>query len=150
VRRLRHRTLHVEMKHRIGATRLFLRQSPSPCIAGARSSVADHSLTHEIDIGVIIVSRPMVLEILEEGSSRAQGNCECCGDPAPFRDGSGRPFLEVHHIPRMIDGGPDRLDSLAAVCPNCHRESHHGQKRDQLNEKLLHAIREKERRVVSA
>ena len=64
--RLRHRSLHVEVKHRFRAARAFLGQTPPPGIAHARRAVADDAVTDEIDIGVILVSRPMPLEIVEE------------------------------------------------------------------------------------
>src|SRR5258708_438706 len=65
--RFRHRPLHVEVKHGLGATGAFLGQPPPAGIAGAHSAVAKYALAHEIDIGVIVVSRPMALEIVEEG-----------------------------------------------------------------------------------
>ncbi|SAK92857.1 HNH endonuclease [Caballeronia pedi] len=58
---------------------------------------------------------------------RAGGRCEKCGNLAPFRrrvDGS--PFLEVHHIQRLADGGEDSIDNAEALCPNCHRRAHYG------------------------
>jgi 5-methylcytosine-specific restriction protein A len=76
--------------------------------------------------------------------ARAEGKCEACGNPAPLMDSSGKPFLEVHHIRRLTDGGPD-MDGVAAICPNCHREAHHGQRRAELNDHLLRTIKEKER-----
>ena len=57
---------------------------------------------------------------------RANGICEACGEPAPFVDKDGRPYLEVHHIRRLSDGGPEHPDWVAALCPNCHRRAHHG------------------------
>jgi hypothetical protein len=44
---------------------------------------------------------------------RAGGTCEACGFVAPFRDTAGMPFLEVHHIDRLADSGPDRVDRVA-------------------------------------
>ncbi len=38
---------------------------------------------------------------------RADGNCEGCGIPAPFLTPKNRPYLEVHHLHSMADGGPD-------------------------------------------
>jgi hypothetical protein len=61
----------------------------------------------------------------------ANGTCECCQGAAPFRDSSGVPFLEVHHIVRLADGGEDTVENAAAVCPNCHRELHHGAERNE-------------------
>lgn len=53
----------------------------------------------------------------------AKGVCEACSSPAPFQSkGSG--FLEVHHVKHLSDGGPDKVDNVIAVCPNCHRGFH--------------------------
>lgn len=39
---------------------------------------------------------------------------------------SGDPVLEVHHIVRRSDGGPDSPDNLAVMCRTCHRAFHEG------------------------
>ena len=57
----------------------------------------------------------------------AGGACECCASPAPFvrtRDNSG--YLEVHHVRMLSEGGSDTVENAVAICPNCHRELHHG------------------------
>ncbi|WP_051335372.1 HNH endonuclease [Methylocapsa acidiphila] len=56
----------------------------------------------------------------------AGGTCEVCDLPAPFKDASGEPFLEVHHVRPLAEGGPDQTDNAVAVCPNCHRRLHFG------------------------
>jgi len=59
--------------------------------------------------------------------NRAQGICERCGKNAPFfRKSDGTPFLEVHHRRQLADGGEDTTENALALCPNCHRELHHG------------------------
>lgn len=68
---------------------------------------------------------------------RAAGHCEGCASPAPFKTENGRPFLEVHHIAKLSDGGPDHPDYVAAVCPNCHREAHFGIDQKSLNDRLV-------------
>ena len=68
--------------------------------------------------------------------ARAGGTCEACGSVAPFKDTAGIPFLEVHHIDRLADSGPDRVDRVAAVCPNCHRRCHYAGDRLQYNSAL--------------
>ena len=78
--------------------------------------------------------------------ARAKGTCECCDLAAPFKTKSGTPYLEVHHIRRLSDGGPDRPDAVAAICPNCHRAAHFSADAAQLNIKLLGRVRYKERR----
>ena len=58
--------------------------------------------------------------------ARAAGVCEVCTRPAPFRKPDHDPFLEVHHIRPLAEGGPDKVENTVAACPNCHRELHHG------------------------
>lgn len=58
--------------------------------------------------------------VLEEAS----GICENCGRPAPFVKMDGEPYLEVHHVRPLGEGGPDTTDNAAACCPNCHRQLH--------------------------
>lgn len=67
---------------------------------------------------------------------RANEHCELCGTPAPFEDSKGVPFLEVHHVKRLADGGPDVPRNAVALCPNCHREAHYGIKQDEIRKKL--------------
>lgn len=62
----------------------------------------------------------------------ANGRCECCGKDAPFARIDGSPYLEVHHLKRLADGGTDRVSNAIALCPNCHRELHFGIHRAEL------------------
>jgi 5-methylcytosine-specific restriction protein A len=68
--------------------------------------------------------------------ARAGGTCESCGRPAPFRRQDGTPYLEPHHTRRLSDGGPDHPRWVGAVCPNCHREIHHGAESEEKNREL--------------
>lgn len=68
--------------------------------------------------------------------ARASGRCEVCSEPAPFRRSDGTPYLEPHHTRRLADGGPDHPRWVAAICPNCHREIHHGVEGDTKNTRL--------------
>ena len=78
--------------------------------------------------------------------ARANGICECCSQPAPFKRSAGEPYLEPHHIRRLSDGGPDHPAHVAAICPNCHREVHFGARGPEKNQKLGEAILEMETR----
>jgi 5-methylcytosine-specific restriction protein A len=71
---------------------------------------------------------------------RAAGRCEGCRQPAPFTGHDGRPYLEVHHIMRLADGGPDHPAWVAALCPNCHAHIHHGDDGADRNENLRNHI----------
>lgn len=53
---------------------------------------------------------------------RAKGYCQLCGHEAPFKDKDGAPYLEIHHIVPLRDGGSDSPENLIALCPNCHRK----------------------------
>lgn len=35
--------------------------------------------------------------------------------------------LDVHHLDRVSDGGPDDPANLVALCPNCHALHHRGE-----------------------
>ena len=75
---------------------------------------------------------------------RAAGHCEGCGADAPFKTRGNQPFLEVHHVRRMADGGPDHPRWVAALCPNCHRRIHYGSDGADLNGRVASAIALKE------
>lgn len=74
--------------------------------------------------------------------ARANGVCECCRLPAPFKRKDGSDYLEPHHVRRLSDGGPDHPRWVAGICPNCHREIHFGLVGQLLNQKLLTYIAE--------
>lgn len=59
---------------------------------------------------------------------RAEGICELCGNEAPFITDEGKPYLEVHHIVPLSEGGKDTLFNTIALCPNCHRKLHYSKK----------------------
>jgi 5-methylcytosine-specific restriction protein A len=65
------------------------------------------------------------------------GRCEACDSAAPFLDAYGDPFLEVHHVRPLAEGGPDKVENAVAMCPNCHRRFHYGQDREQLARQIL-------------
>jgi 5-methylcytosine-specific restriction endonuclease McrA len=66
----------------------------------------------------------------------ADGTCELCRRQAPFYDAYGDPFLELHHVKPLGDGGPDTVTNAVALCPNCHRACHHSHRRPKLSAKL--------------
>ncbi len=68
--------------------------------------------------------------------ARAGGVCEGCGQPAPFVRLDETPYLEVHHIKKLADEGPDDPKWVIALCPNCHRRAHHGIDASEFNDQL--------------
>jgi hypothetical protein len=80
---------------------------------------------------------PIVAEYILRNSS---GICECCQSRAPFLRENDEPYLEIHHVKMLSDGGSDTITNTIAVCPNCHRELHHGMNRKQLQSALYDRV----------
>ena len=58
---------------------------------------------------------------------KAEGVCSRCRSAGPFRRANNNSiYLEVHHINPLSAGGQDAPENCIALCPNCHREAHHG------------------------
>ena len=70
----------------------------------------------------------------------AKGVCENCGCKAPFVSTNGIPYLEVHHVRRLADKGPDTIDNTVALCPNCHKALHYSEERTSIVESLYERI----------
>lgn len=75
--------------------------------------------------------------------ARADGTCEGCRSPAPFKTRKG-PFLEVHHVFRLTDGGPDHPANVIALCPNCHRRAHYSADGEEFNDGLCRWLKQAE------
>lgn len=71
----------------------------------------------------------------------ASENCENCGSAAPFKRSNGEPFLEVHHVRPLAEGGPDTTDNTVACCPNCHKRLHFDKEKDGLRLKLISSVK---------
>jgi len=67
---------------------------------------------------------PRSVYINEFAKRVSKGICQLCDEKAPFMDKKGNPFLEVHHIHYLSQGGTDTIDNVVALCPNCHRKIH--------------------------
>jgi len=66
-------------------------------------------------------------DVVAETLYLARGRCNLCRKRAPFlRREDGAPYLEVHHVVPLAQGGEDTLENAIAVCPNCHRKAHYG------------------------
>ena len=66
-------------------------------------------------------------DVVAEVLIRANGICDLCKSPAPFKKiRNGEPYLEVHHKIHLANDGDDTVKNSIALCPNCHREKHYG------------------------
>ena len=79
-------------------------------------------------------------DIVREALRLANGRCECCNKKAPFKRTDASHYLEVHHLRRLADNGPDVIENVIAICPNCHRELHYGNNREEIKKSLLERI----------
>jgi len=81
--------------------------------------------TKKVTIKVYIRNPDVVAEVLY----RAKEICQHCKKPAPFkRDTNGLGYLEVHHIEPLSENGDDTVENSIALCANCHRHAHYGEK----------------------
>ncbi|WP_458210993.1 HNH endonuclease [Haladaptatus sp. NG-SE-30] len=82
-------------------------------------------------------------EVRKYALAWADGTCQGCDQPAPFETSSGSRYLEVHHVHRLSDGGPDDPESVIALCPNCHRRVHNGADKGDFNQQLIERLEAK-------
>lgn len=90
-----------------------------------REKLATSNITPERVIikSYIFKRNPLVVaEVL----ALAGGKCQSGLRDAPFKREDGRPYLEVHHVVWLANGGEDSVENAIALCPNCHREAHYG------------------------
>jgi hypothetical protein len=80
-------------------------------------------------------------EVVAYVEQRAHGICERCELPAPFQRPEGDPYLEAHHIDPLAEGGADTVVNAAGLCPNCHRNCHHGADAKEIRKFLKEKIR---------
>jgi 5-methylcytosine-specific restriction enzyme A len=109
-----------------GASPKFVDQfsfPPQPMQAVGRRSVSGHAFVRNPDI------RRRVLQ-------RAEGRCEWC-EESGFVMADGRVYLETHHVVPLSEDGPDIEGNVVALCPNHHREAHHGARSEEMRTVLL-------------
>lgn len=88
--------------------------------------LADHASRIPERVEIVSVGYRRSPYVMAAVLLRAQGQCERCREPAPFvRRSDGTPYLEVHHLTQLSEGGEDTISNATALCPNCHRELHH-------------------------
>lgn len=85
-------------------------------------------------------------EVRRRVLARAAGRCEYCGATG-FETVSGWFFLETHHVIPLSEGGHDAIYNVAALCPNHHREAHHGLIAGVIRSALLMSIGGQSKRV---
>jgi hypothetical protein len=104
-----------EFEHRVN----LLLSSPEPLPRPRGRVVPTRSMSER----AVFARDPLVKAwVLQQ----ARDCCERCHQPSPFTLPSGEPYLEVHHVQPLAEGGPDTVENAVALCPNCHRHLHLG------------------------
>ncbi|MDA9558323.1 HNH endonuclease [Vibrio sp.] len=70
----------------------------------------------------------------------AKGVCELCESNSPFIKDNGKPYLEVHHVLPLANGGSDTISNAVGICPNCHRALHYSKNRHELANSLYKKV----------
>ena len=91
------------------------------------------------------IRRQRSADIRDYVLAHAARRCELTGKDAPFCKPDGEPYLEVHHIRKLSDGGLDHPVNCAAITPDSYREIHFGANGKILDEKLASLISSKEK-----
>lgn len=80
---------------------------------------------------------------------RAKGECECCA-AAGLLLPDGRHYLETHHVIALSELGADTVWNVIAVCANHHREAHFGANAEEMENKFLLIVEQREREFQAA
>jgi len=75
-------------------------------------------------------------EVRRRVLERAGGKCEWCSEPG-FLMADGRVYLETHHVVPLAELGSDTESNVVGLCPNHHREAHHGANSSKMRETLF-------------
>lgn len=62
--------------------------------------------------------------VMEYAKRWANGICQLCEKPAPYKNKKNKPHLHTHHIKWLSKGGEDTIENTVALCPNCHDKMH--------------------------
>ncbi len=114
------RAHHCEFERKVDRSRRLSSATRTQRLLDARR------LPERIDvIASVFVRNP---DVVAEVLFQAEGKCQRCAKPAPFKRASdGTAYLEVHHRVPLAVGGEDTVANAIALCPNCHRELHYGE-----------------------
>jgi hypothetical protein len=62
------------------------------------------------------------------------------GGTAETESANGSPYLEVHHVIPLAEGGADAIWNAVAICANCHARCHHGRDRNEFTTRLYNLV----------
>ncbi len=100
------------------------KQASQMDVHSLKLAAINHSTDKPIERDVVVKQISRDPYIAEYAKKKANGICQLCAQPAPFKDKNGKPYLESHHIIWLSQGGTDSIDNTVALCPNCHKKMH--------------------------
>lgn len=125
--------IHINDELKTISSDSFRGEFEAEVLAAKQASAADRASALQVPLAppdrVAVISfeyrrNPFVVD---EVLRRANGKCQKCGQKAPFeRRSDDSPYLEVHHMKPLAQGGLDSVANAIALCPNCHRKAHYG------------------------
>jgi len=78
-------------------------------------------------------------EVRRTARIRAQGRCEYCGELG-FTMTNGGIYIETHHVVPLFQRGHDIKENVAALCPDHHRQAHHGNEQTKIAQFLANFL----------
>ncbi|MDE6773229.1 MAG: HNH endonuclease [Treponemataceae bacterium] len=87
------------------------------------------------------VAAPNKRTIKENAKWYAGNKCEICAEHKSFIAQDGRMYTEAHHLIPLagqaeFENSLNQEQNIVCLCPNCHREIHHGMNKLELAEML--------------
>ncbi|MHA8262696.1 HNH endonuclease [Lactobacillaceae bacterium Melli_B3] len=84
----------------------------------AQPPAANRLVSKRIVAKSVVEPNPIVQTLAKK---LANGHCQLCGQPAPF-EYEQQPYLKVHYLTALDNGGSDALANAVALCPNCYQK----------------------------
>lgn len=122
---LHHPCIDLQTWQQIATTHVWANPAAGPVESDTQGTAPTESLLPKLEPRTVMVHQRSS-SVIQHVLAAANGICEACSKPAPFDREDGTPYLEVHHVLPLAQGGSDRACNAVAVCPNCHRKFHHG------------------------
>lgn len=99
----------------------YIEELPSDELRELAIKYSGKAAKKEVKTSTVYVRKKIIANYVKD---RAKGVCQLCGQPAPFIDRKGKPYLESHHIVWLSNDGDDAIENAVALCPNCHKKMH--------------------------
>lgn len=91
------------------------------------------------------------LKVKEAAKQRDNYHCSIVGCANSFEAGDGNPFVEVHHVWPLCDGGRDELENVICLCSHHHSMVHYANdfERIEIENQIRHIMSDKVKKISS-